>query len=411
MRVHVWGINYAPELTGIGPHNAALCEHLARAGHEVKMFTSFAYYPAWKKAKTDRAQIYRTDFIAGVDVHRCWHFVPRRLSTRKRIAHELSFVLTSLVRVLFAPRPDAMMIVSPPLLLGAAAWFACALKRIPFVFHVQDLQPDAALGLGMIRRGFFTRLLYGFEAFAYGKAARVAAISTGMIEVLAGKGVARAKLVLFPNGVRFPAAETRRRTNRFRLRHGFSADDFLAVYSGNFGVKQGLRILVEAARLSTNARVKMVLCGEGGQREELAALAARDGLGNVIILPLQPEADYHDLLAEADVCLIPQEAGSGGAFFPSKLLPALAFAKPVLAVADADSQLAREIRSGGFGQNVAPGHAAALAHALDELSHQPEMLAGFSVAARKHAEQWEQGKVLGDFERTLREVVAKSVNQ
>ena len=59
MKVTVWGINYAPELTGIAPYNRALCEHLQKAGHEVRMVTTFSYYPAWKKMEADRGKLFR----------------------------------------------------------------------------------------------------------------------------------------------------------------------------------------------------------------------------------------------------------------------------------------------------------------------------------------------------------------
>jgi colanic acid biosynthesis glycosyl transferase WcaI len=151
MRVIVWGINYAPEITGIAPHNVALCEFLQREGHDVEMVTTFAYYPAWRKTAQDRGLIYRTDRINGVRVHRCWHFVPGRVSAWKRILHEATFAFTSTIRVLSLKRSDVYFIASPPLVLGAAAWLVTRLKRAPFIFHVQDLQPDAAVGLGMLR--------------------------------------------------------------------------------------------------------------------------------------------------------------------------------------------------------------------------------------------------------------------
>jgi colanic acid biosynthesis glycosyl transferase WcaI len=132
MKINVWGINYAPEPTGIAPYNTALCDHLKRHGHEVHMVTAFAYYPAWKKAPEDRGKIFRTDEVAmrGTDqegregrvpVHRCWQYVPRKASALKRIFHEGSFVATSFLRQLTLPAPDAYVVVSPPLLLGAAA--------------------------------------------------------------------------------------------------------------------------------------------------------------------------------------------------------------------------------------------------------------------------------------------------
>jgi colanic acid biosynthesis glycosyl transferase WcaI len=166
MRVVVWGINYAPEITGIAPHNVAVCEFLQRHGHDVEMVTTFAYYPAWQKCPEDRHKLFRTDEINGVPAHRCWHFVPARVTAWKRIVHEAAFVLTSTMRVLSLKRPDVYLIVSPPLLLGTAAWFVGKLKGAPFVFHVQDLQPDAAVGLGMLKAGLFTRVLYWLEAFA-----------------------------------------------------------------------------------------------------------------------------------------------------------------------------------------------------------------------------------------------------
>ena len=152
MKILVWGINYAPEATGIAPYNVALCEFLRRAGHDVRMLTTFAYYPAWRKAPGDTGKLYRTDLINDVPVHRCWHYVPSRVSSLRRIVHEGTFVLTSFLRALTLPRAEIMVVVSPPLLLGAAAAWLGRIKRTPFVFHVQDLQPDAAVGLGMLKK-------------------------------------------------------------------------------------------------------------------------------------------------------------------------------------------------------------------------------------------------------------------
>src|SRR6185503_17206447 len=196
------------------------------------------------------------DEIRGVPVHRCWHYVPRKTSTLKRIIHEGTFVLTSFLRQLALPATDAYVVVSPPLLLGAAAWLLGKIKRRPFVFHVQDLQPDAAAGLGMLKQGALVRALYQLEAFAYAKAARVSGITPGMLDAFRRKGVSNAKLLLFPNGVVLPDLSLRPARGEFRKRHDFGADEFLVVYSGNLGVKQGLDILVEAARHLTTSNVR-----------------------------------------------------------------------------------------------------------------------------------------------------------
>ncbi len=406
MRILVWGINYAPEVTGIAPCNVALCEYLRASGHDARMLTTFAYYPDWKKAPEDHGRLYRTDALNGVPVHRCWHYVPARVSALKRIVHEGTFVLTSFVRALALGRFDAMVVVSPPLLLGAAAWVLGKVKRAPFVFHVQDLQPDAAVGLGMLKPNAFTRALYRLEALAYAKAARVSGISQGMLRAFAAKGVPADKRVYFPNGVRTAGeGKSLPPAGRWRARHGFAADDFLAVYSGNLGVKQGLDILPEAARqlsASNDRPVRIVVCGQGAAGERLRAELAARPLPNLTLLPLQDDEAYREMMADTDVCLITQQAGTGQYFFPSKLLSALAFARPVLAVADADSELAVALDEGGFGWRTVPGWPGELAAALERAAALPaEDLRQRGEAGRRYVGRFEWGNVLADFERVL----------
>jgi colanic acid biosynthesis glycosyl transferase WcaI len=397
MKIIVWGINYTPELTGIAPYNAVLCEHLASRGDQVRMVTAFAYYPAWKKQESDRGKFWRTDLINGVWVHRCWHYVPKKVSALKRVLHEGSFVLVSFIRLLFLPRPDMMLVVSPPLLLGAAACVISFLKRHPFVFHVQDLQPDAAVGLRMLKPGLFTRALYALESLAYRKAARVSGISEGMCKAFLSKNVSPDKVILFPNGVVLPPLGTIRPDGEFRRAHCFSSEDFLAVYSGNLGVKQGLPILVAAAKRLKSTRIKIIICGEGAARADLLREIEAAHLENVRLLPLQPEHQYHAMLKDADLMLIPQLHGSGAAFLPCKLLSALAHAKPILAIADSDSALARALNNGGFGRCIPSEDPDSTASALEEMAANKETLETFSQNGRRYVERFEMDAILRRF--------------
>jgi colanic acid biosynthesis glycosyl transferase WcaI len=401
MRVIVWGINYAPEFTGIAPHSVALCEYLEGRGHDVEMLTSFAYYPAWQKRPEDRGRLYRTDSINGVPVHRCWHFVPARVSALKRILHEGSFVATSTLRALTLSRPDVFVVVSPPLLLGAASWLVGKLKRAPFVFHVQDMQPDAAVGLGMLKRSWLTRALYWLEAFAYKHAARVSGITRGMLEAFRRKGVPDSKLIYFPNAIALENSDAPPPRGEFRKEHGFAEHEFLAVYAGNLGVKQGLEVLLETAALLRDEPVRFLICGDGAQRETLAARAREMQLPNFTMLPLQVGRDYRALLVDADVCFITQQAGAGNSFFPSKLLGLLAESKPVVTVAAPECELALSLGEGEFGVNVPPGQPRELAALLAALAKDPERLAAYGASGRRYVEQFEKGRVMESFVREL----------
>ena len=408
MRIIVWGINYAPEITGIAPHNVALCEFLQRRGEDVEMVTTFAYYPAWRKCAEDRGSLYRTDMINGVRVHRSWHYVPAHVSAWKRVIHEGTFVFTSTLRVLLLKRPDIYVIPSPPLLLGAAAWLVSSLKRAPFVFHVQDLQPDAAVGLGMLQRGWFTRALYWIESFAYARAARVSGISHEILDAFRRKRVPEQKLILFPNGVALPDQSEIPDRGKFRKENGFGMDDFLAIYAGNLGVKQGLNILIDAAELLRADRlIRIVLCGDGAARELLEKEIRARNLANVSMLPLKFGTDYQELLVDADVSLITQQSGSGNAFFPSKLLVTLAHSSPVMTVADEESALAVAVKVGNFGVNLPPGRPEDIADKLRTLAANRAQLQKWGDAGREYVKQFEQCRILDDFFAKLQSLAEK----
>jgi colanic acid biosynthesis glycosyl transferase WcaI len=396
LRVLVWGVNYHPEKVGIAPYNTALCEYLRGQGHDVEMVTTFPYYPMWRKAAEDRGCVYRTDVVRGVPVHRCWHFVPGKPSWLGRMVHEASFVVSSTMRALMLKRADVMVVVSPPLLIGAAAWLVGRLKGTPHVLHIQDLQPDAAVGLGMLEHGSLIKMLRVLERFNYRTAARVSVISQGMAEALKGRGIE--EVVYFPNWIGKNGAKPERGV--FRARRGIGVEEFVLLYSGNIGMKQGLDLMVEAA--ARVKEVRLIICGDGAGRRVLEELVVAREAENVTLLPLQPEEDYKRMMMDADVCVISQRAGGGVAFFPSKLLSSAALGKPVLVVAEGRSELARVVRDEGLGVCVEPTGIEEVAEAIRGLRANKAGLQACGGNGGRFAERFEAGRVLGEFEGVLR---------
>jgi colanic acid biosynthesis glycosyl transferase WcaI len=408
MKIILWGINYAPESTGIAPFNRELCEYLVEQGHEVTAVTAFPYYPHWKKEPGDRGRWHRVEALGGVSVHRCWCYVPAVVTNLRRIAHELSFGLVSTLRILALPRAEVYVVVSPPLVLGFFAWIATTLKASRFVFHVQDLQPDAAVGLGMLPRGGLVRALYRLERLAYAKAAMVSGISEGMMTAFRQKGVPPAKCMLLPNWVRLAAAAPRGLNGRAAARRHFEIADgtLLAIYAGNLGRKQSLGILIDAAfqlqirPQAGTGKIKLIIAGDGSARPELErSLRTHPGVA-VQLLPLLSDDDYATLLRAADVALITQAAGTGQFFFPSKLLTVLAAGLPVIAVADEDSELTRAVHTGGFGRTVRAGDAIGLAAVLRILGEYPPQLDAWA-ARTGWAQQFSRESILPRFEQML----------
>lgn len=367
VRIAVVSINYRPELTGIGVYTAGLAEHLAEAGHEVEVFTGFPYYPAWRKAESDDWVWRRLEGAKGVVIKRSYLYVPARPKVLSRVLHELSFVASTALRYLVSRPANCTLIVSPPLFTGIPVALMARLKGSRTVFHVQDLQPDAALELGMLPRGPIADLLLLLERSTYRMCDRVSTISDGMRRRILSKGVPAEKVILFPNWANDDQIQPMPRETELRREWGLDGK-FVVLYSGNLGVKQGLGSLLECARLLADiADLSLVVVGDGGERADLQRLARAMGLSNVLFQPLQPQERLGELLATADVSVMPQKAGVTDIVLPSKLGNLLCSARPLVVAAAEGSELARMVGESQCGLLVNQENAEEMAAAIRRL--------------------------------------------
>ncbi|WP_018290024.1 WcaI family glycosyltransferase [Verrucomicrobium sp. 3C] len=410
MRILFLGINYWPEETGIAVFNAGRCEYLASQGHEVTMVTGLPYYPQWKIAEEYRGRGFVAEERNGVRILRCPLYVPARVDARKRILHEASFVVSATLRALGTHRPELLYVVSPPLALGMAARLLSQVWRVPYLFHVADLQPDAARDLGMLRPGPFLSLLYGLEKAAYTGAGRVATLTGGMQRKILEKGFPPEKVRLLPdwsdpNLFAIPLEIEKRGLCEER---GWK-DRFLVVHSGNMGVKQGLEVVLEAARETRDhPEILYLLVGDGAARPALEERARAMGLGNLDFLPLLPREEFHRLLAASDLCLVTQKREVGDIVFPSKVMTLLAAGRPLIASVSPGSEVARVAEEAGAGLSVAPEEGSALAGAVLSLWRDPERRRRMGMAGRNYAEaRWSRGAALSGMERAIKELVSR----
>jgi colanic acid biosynthesis glycosyl transferase WcaI len=180
-------------------------------------------------------------------------------------------------------------------------------------------------------------------------------------------------------------------------------------------MKQGLGALIDAAgrfqkRVAEGTQhagrpVKFVIAGAGASRDQLAAEIERQNLENILMLPLQPDEAYREMLVDADCCAITQQPGTGALFFPSKLLTTLAFSKAVLSIADEESDLALAVNEGAFGVNVPPGSPEEVIAALDRWTLPGTDVKALGERGRAYVARFEMKEVLGRFEDALRRLV------
>lgn len=397
MNILFHGINYWPDETGIAVFTTARAEYLASRGHHVTVSTGFPYYPSWKIPEAYRGRLFDRETRNGVTIDRSFMYVPRRVTSLRRVFHEASFIATSTLRMLAGRRPDLIFSVSPPLGLGMSAFFLSRLWKTPYVFHVADLQPDAAAELGMLREGRLLRTLYAVERVAYRKAALVATLTEAMRDRIVSKGVPASKIVLFsdwanPDLFKIPSEEGGR---SFRARHGLG-NNLLVTHSGNMGVKQGLEVILEAAALSANTPgITWLLVGDGAMRERLMQRANAQRINNLKFLPLLSTDEFRQMLSAADICLITQQKAVADIVFPSKVMTLMAASRPIVASLSLGSEVARVLRESGAGEIVTPENPEALRDAVLGLMNDSRRRLAMGPKGRDYARlHWDRERIL-----------------
>ncbi len=314
----------------------------------------------------------------------------------------LSFALSSFFPVLRAclARPDWLIVVEPSFFSVPGCWLASRLTGVRLWLHVQDFELGAAGGLGLVRGRALLSTAAAIEAWFLRRPDYVSTLSAPMLYRLTTAGVGKEKRVLFPNWVDCEEIRPLPHASPLRAELGIAPEKFVLLYSGSFGRKHGLEVLVEAARrLSVDRRFVFVLCGEGSEHKRLRSQAAE--LDNMLWLPLQPAQRLNDLLNLADVHLLPQRPSVSSQVLPSKLIGMMASGRPVITTAIPGTPVAEIVAE--CGAVVRPDDPDALANEIVRLCENPGLLRHLSVAARAYAQTHSNhDRILATFERRLR---------
>ncbi len=342
------GYNYSPEPTGIGKYSGEMIQWLANRGYNCTVITTYPYYPYWKVQepyfkKRFWYQKEVVDFESGgkITVYRCPMYVPKEPSGKKRMLLDLSFMVSAffqLIKLLFKKKIDTVITVVPSFQFGLLGFFYKMIKKAKTVYHIQDLQIEAAQDLNMIPSQKIIKVLFKIEKFIFKKTDVVSTISEKMVEKVRLK--ADKNILLFPNWSDTSFFHPIKDAQSLKSNFGFQPTDKIILYSGAIGEKQGLEAIIHAAKtLKENNEVKFTVCGTGPYKSKLQDMVSEMGLDNVFFMPLQPLEKFNQFLNMADVHLVIQKAKAGDLVMPSKLTNILSVGGLALITANKDSGL------------------------------------------------------------------------
>ncbi|MEO8110613.1 MAG: WcaI family glycosyltransferase [Ginsengibacter sp.] len=374
-RILFIGGNFSPEPTGIGKYSGEMIDCLSAQGFECTVVTTFPYYPQWKVvAPYNKISIwYKKEIDAPADkssenvtVIRCPHYIPKKPTGLKRIISDLSFFLSSSIIIfglLFKKKHDFVITVAPPFALGFLGIIYKKIKGAKFLYHVQDLQIEAAQNLGIVKNKFLLKSLFSIEKCIFRNTDYLSSISEGMIKRIKDK--ANQEVLSLPNWVDIDKFFPIENKSKLKADFQFKEHDKIVLYSGAIGEKQGLEAILQSAKnLEADVDLKFVICGSGPYKQNLVHLKKQMNLHNVFFLPLQPSEKLNSLLNMADVHLVLQKDGASDLVMPSKLSTILAVGGVAIVTARPGSSLYSIIDSNNAGLLIEPESQSALDAAI-----------------------------------------------
>lgn len=379
--------HFAPDTAPTGAVVTRIVEELGARGHRIDVVTALPWYREHRIEPGYEGRFVRHEDTPWGRITRVHPFPAgdKRALLRRAAAFGGFSVLSAAVSA-GGPRLDGVLALSPPLTLGVSGWAVARRRNAPLVFNVQDVFPDVAVELGVIRTPLLIAAARSLERWCYARADAVTVLSDDLRENVARKTADPSKVKVIPNFVDTGAIVPGERESSYRRELGLGGKK-VVMYAGNVGLSQSLDLVVAAAAALQHERdLVFVVNGSGAGRGALED-AAR-GLPNVVFVDPQPAERLPEVLAAADVHLVALKRGLASSSVPSKTYSILAAGRPFVASVDVGSEVARVAERSGAGVAVPPEDPEAFTKAVRRLTEHPEEAAAMGTAGRRWIESW-----------------------
>ena len=373
MRIAMISQWYDPE-QGSAIMSGTIARALAERGNSVEVVTGFPNYPDGRLYPGYRVRHYQREQLQGVSVHRAPLYVSHDSNPIRRAANYLSYAASaSAIALTRLGKIDATLVHSTPATVAIPAMALRALKRTPYVVHIQDLWPQTVTASGFLADDHYLRtegLLHRYCDAVYRHAASIAVTSPGMAELISARGVESRKISVIPNWAderhfcpETPSSDIKQELGPFR--------PFTVMYAGAMGEVQALEVLIDAAAMLRDHRdIGFLLIGGGMCEPSLKARASHARLDNVRFLEHQSVERMAEVLALGDLQIISlKDLPIFRTTLPSKIQATMAAGRPIIGALAGDAEAL--IRDSGAGMTTTPGSAFELAEAILKAAAMP----------------------------------------
>jgi len=343
-------------------------KELIRLGHKVEILTGFPNYPGGKVYNGYRIRFCQREILSGIPVIRVALYPSHDRSAIKRILNYVSFAVSAtIIGIFLVKSPDVLYVYHPPATIGLPALIISLLRRVPFVYDIQDLWPDTLSSTGMIDNKRVLFLIDKFCKYVYSNAKKIVVLSSGFKTALIERGVPKSKIEVVYNWC--DDTQINKDIIRADLRKKLGmAGKFNILFAGTMGKAQALDAVLNAAELVENrlAKIQFVFVGGGLDVGRLKQKMEDLYLKNVLFIPPQPVSKIGKFLNSADVLLVHLKKDPLFKItIPSKTQAYMAVGKPILM--GVEGAAAELIETAGCGLSCISENPRSIAQAVEKL--------------------------------------------
>lgn len=399
LRILFLNRSFYPDISATGQLLTELCEDLVNLYHcQVTVISGRPMvrrddYPDDNFLKA----IFRTEHYNGIEILRVRNTVFSPKSFLGRISNYLTYFSLSFIAALKIKKPDLVMTLTDPPIIGLTGLWLSFRFNIPFVLSVRDIFPEVAQSLEGSENKIINFFLDGIVRFCFRKSTHIVALGQMMQRRIIEKGAGQDKISIIPDWADCANISPVSKRNAFALLHNL-ADYFVVMYAGNIGASSGLEVAIESSRLLKEYRdIIFVFVGEGILKEKLINLAKRYQLESTMFLPFQPREELSAVFSSADIFIIPLKKGLSGYSVPSKIYAIMASGRPYVACVEEESETAVITKESNCGLLAKPQDYEDLASKILIFYNNKELRARMGENARKAAAPFDRRRGVNNY--------------
>lgn len=380
----IWVITelYYPEETSTGHFLTKIAEGLA----DSKNVSVICSQPTYSQRGT-KAPVH--EIYNNVHIYRRWG---GRLNKNYFLLRIVNFLTISISLFLYGlvrfKKGDNVIVVTNPPLLPYLVTVATRIKGCRSILLVHDVYPEVLTAAGVFRdSSIVIKLIQWLTQWLYDNVNAIVVIGRDMQKIAEKKCNDWNKIKFIPNWADLDEMKPAARSNNKLLTSLDLKNSFVIQYCGNMGRTHGINYIVEAATLLQSESFHFLLIGSGAKKSWLEKEVSKRNLSNMSILARCERNDLNDYLNACNLAVVSFVSGMSGVSVPSRMYNIMATGKPVLAISDEDSELAKVVTEEEIGWVAKPGEIDSIVEAIRDAKSDAKRLLNMGRKARMVAEE------------------------